>query len=191
MLLPQPAERSAAPWFALLATPLVLATDSLAHAVLVVVVMVIVIGVLTLLERITRETQEEIRDCIVLVVAAGLARSADLVLLAYAFPVYRSVALLVPTVLAAAYVHMMHLAAPQQGSPTLHAELLVGLLVVSVGREFVGHGSLLHDFSGSASMSLFPPEMGFFLAALAPGAFIALGILLALIRWLRRPRTVA
>ena len=190
VLLPQAATREPTPWLALVATPLVLATDSLAHAVIIVVVTTI--GVLALhgVERITRFIQigSEIRNCILLVVAAGLVTSADLLLLAHVFPVYRSLALLAPAVLASVFVHMSSRGSAPQHSPTRYAELMMALLSLGIARELVGHASLLHDLAGPVSVSLFPPEMGFFLAALAPGAFIALGVLMATIQWLRRPR---
>lgn len=188
VLLPRPAARAPAPWLALVATPPVLATDSLAHAVIIVVITSIGVLLLRGLDRITRDVDDEIRQCILLVLAAGLVTSADLLLLAYAFPVYRSLALLAPAVLASMFVHMNAPTATDPRSPTHYAELMIALLTLGIARELVGHASLLHDLAGPVSVSLFPPEMGFFLAALAPGAFIALGILLAIVQWLRRPR---
>lgn len=186
--LPQPAVRIPAPWIALLATPLVIATDSLAHAALIVIVAAIAIAALHLVDRVTRESDEELRNCVVLIVGAGLATCTDLILLAYAFPLYRSLALIAPAVLAITFVHMTYPTAPGEHSPTRYAELSLALLALGIAREIVGHGSLLHDLAGPVSVSFLPPEMGFFLAALAPGAFIALGILVAAIQWLHRPR---
>ncbi|MET0985435.1 MAG: Rnf-Nqr domain containing protein [Steroidobacteraceae bacterium] len=188
VLLPRPVAREPAPWLALVATPLLLATDSLAHAVIIVVVTSIGVLMLRGLEPMLRNVNEEIRQCILLVLAAGLATSADLLLLAYAFPVYRSLALLAPAVLTSMFMHMNAPAAVDPRSSIHYGELMIALLTLGIARELVGHASLLHDLAGPVSVSLFPPEMGFFLAALAPGAFIALGILLAIIQRLRRPR---
>lgn len=189
LLLPQAAVRESPSWLALIATPLVIATDSLAHAVVIVLVTTLVVLLLDGIDRVGRQLNAEIRNCIVLVVAAGLVTGADLLLMAYAFPVYRAVALLAPAVLASVFVYMSaHPAVPANSSPTRYAELMIALLLLGIARELVGHASLLHDLAGPVSVSLFPPEMGFFLAALAPGAFIAFGVLLALIQWLHRPR---
>jgi electron transport complex protein RnfE len=188
LLLPAAATRQSPSWLALIATPLVIATDSLAHAVIIVVITTLVVLVLDGIDRCSRQLTAEIRNCIVLVVAAGLVTAADLLLLAYAFPVYRSLALLAPAVLASAFIHMSSRASTPPHSSTGYAELMIALLVLGIARELVGHASLLHDLAGPVSVSLFPPEMGFFLAALAPGAFISLGILLAIIQWLRPPR---
>jgi Na+-translocating ferredoxin:NAD+ oxidoreductase subunit E len=182
--LPRPAARIPAPWLALLTTPLVIGTDSLAHAALIVIVAAIAIAVLQLVDRATRHSDEELRNCVVLIAGTGLATCADLVLLAYAFPLYRSLPLLAPAVLAITFVHMTHPSAPGERSPTRYAELSLALLTLGVAREIVGHGSLLHDLAAPVSVKFLPPEMGFFLAALAPGAFIALGILVAIIQWL-------
>jgi Na+-translocating ferredoxin:NAD+ oxidoreductase subunit E len=64
------------------------------------------------------------------------------------------------------------------------------LLVLGVARELVGRGSLLHDASlmfGSWARPLetkvFSVDMGFLLGMLPPGAFISLGLLLALLNW--------
>lgn len=188
LLLPQAATRESPPWLALIATPLVIATDSLAHAVIIVVITTLALLLLDGIERFGHALAAEIRNCIVLVVAAGLVTAADLLLLAYAFPVYRSLALLAPAVLASVFVHMSSRAAARVHSSTGYAELMIALLTLGIARELVGHASLLHDLAGPVSVSLFPPEMGFFLAALAPGAFIALGILLAIIQWWHRRR---
>lgn len=65
----------------------------------------------------------------------------------------------------------------------LAAWILIGL---SMGRELVGRGSLLHDsgalFGSNRAIELiaFRSDMGFLLAMLAPGAFFAIGIAFAL-----------
>ena len=65
-------------------------------------------------------------------------------------------------------------------------------LILALGalRELLAYGSLLGDFgmlSGSgerSGLSLLDIESGFLLAALPPGAFVALGLLVASHRWL-------
>jgi electron transport complex protein RnfE len=71
----------------------------------------------------------------------------------------------------------------------LAAWILVGL---SVGRELVGRGSLLHGSNAllgdhrALDFIVFRSDMGFLLAMLAPGAFFALGIGFALYQRLSR-----
>ncbi len=63
---------------------------------------------------------------------------------------------------------------------------LAVLTVLGTAREIVGRGSLLHDaaWTGLPRLELFPTDLGFLLAVLPPGAFIAFGLLLAAYNWL-------
>jgi Na+-translocating ferredoxin:NAD+ oxidoreductase subunit E len=68
------------------------------------------------------------------------------------------------------------------------------LLVLGFARELVGRGSLLHDaglmfgvWAQPLETNVFRVDMGFLLGMLPPGAFISLGLLLALLNWRRRP----
>ncbi len=67
------------------------------------------------------------------------------------------------------------------------------LLVLGAARELVGRGSLLHDaglmfglWARPLETNVFSVDMGFLLGMLPPGAFISLGLLLALLNWRRR-----
>ena len=60
------------------------------------------------------------------------------------------------------------------------------LLALGVAREFVGHGSLLSgaqalpgEIADYLDRQFFSADMGFVLAVLPPGAFIAMGVLFA------------
>ena len=69
------------------------------------------------------------------------------------------------------------------------------LLMLALPRELIGRGSLLHDagrmlggWAQALSIEVFRVESGFLLAMLPPGAFIALGLLLAARNWLAAAR---
>lgn len=71
------------------------------------------------------------------------------------------------------------------------AAMLIALLLLGLPRELVGRGSLLHDsvnlagaWINSLNLQLFRADMGFLLAMLPPGAFIAFGMLLAARNWI-------
>jgi electron transport complex protein RnfE len=72
-------------------------------------------------------------------------------------------------------------------SMRIAAMAAVAMLILGLARELVGHGSLMHD-AGASLGSWFKPlewtvfdlDMGFLLAMLPPGAFIAAGLLIAL-----------
>jgi Na+-translocating ferredoxin:NAD+ oxidoreductase subunit E len=79
------------------------------------------------------------------------------------------------------------------GAPTLARSLqiaataAVAMLILGIARELVGHGSLMHDVGASLGSwfkplewTVFDLDMGFLLAMLPPGAFIAAGLLIAL-----------
>jgi Na+-translocating ferredoxin:NAD+ oxidoreductase subunit E len=68
----------------------------------------------------------------------------------------------------------------------LSAYIAATLLILGIARELVGRGSLLHDAAhllgkraDGLEMNVFSVDMGFLLAMLPPGAFIALGLLIA------------
>lgn len=68
------------------------------------------------------------------------------------------------------------------------------LLILGVTREIVGRGSILHDAqaligSTAGEITLFRVDMGFLLAMLPPGAFLSLGLLLAVRNGLQRRQT--
>lgn len=67
------------------------------------------------------------------------------------------------------------------------------MLTLGIGREIVGRGSVLRDsqrmfgdWAAGLHQQLFREDMGFLLGVLPPGAFIALGLLFAFVKWLRR-----
>jgi Na+-translocating ferredoxin:NAD+ oxidoreductase subunit E len=71
--------------------------------------------------------------------------------------------------------------------------VLLTMLTLGIAREIVGRGSVLreseHMFGAWANglhQQLFREDMGFLLAVLPPGAFIALGLLFAVANWWRR-----
>jgi electron transport complex protein RnfE len=74
----------------------------------------------------------------------------------------------------------------------VHGAFIAGLLIVlGLARELVGRGSLFHAAAdalgpraGGLDLQLFPADMGFLLAMLPPGAFIAFGLLLAARHWI-------
>jgi electron transport complex protein RnfE len=71
--------------------------------------------------------------------------------------------------------------------------VLATMLLLGIAREIVGRGSLMRDsgrmfgqWAEPMYRQLFREDMGFLLAVLPPGAFIALGLLFALANWWRR-----
>jgi Na+-translocating ferredoxin:NAD+ oxidoreductase subunit E len=74
--------------------------------------------------------------------------------------------------------------------------IAASLLILGFAREFVGRGSLLHStgrmlgtWASELETTVFHVDMGFLLAMLPPGAFIALGLLIATRNWLAPSRS--
>ena len=81
------------------------------------------------------------------------------------------------------------------GSARIAIGIAITLLPLGIARELVGRGSLLHDagrllgpWAGWSEIGVFRVDMGFMLAMLPPGAFIAFGVLLAARNWLTQRR---
>lgn len=73
--------------------------------------------------------------------------------------------------------------------------VLATMLTLGIAREIVGRGSIMRDsqrmfgeWAAGLHQQLFREDMGFLLAVLPPGAFIALGLLFALANWWRQQR---
>jgi electron transport complex protein RnfE len=82
------------------------------------------------------------------------------------------------------------------GSLRIAVGIAITLLPLSIARELVGRGSLLHDagtllgpWAHWSEISVFRVDMGFMLAMLPPGAFISFGLLLAARNWLAQRRS--
>lgn len=168
--------------------PVALATDSLLHTFLIALLSGVVVALCSGLSRVL-PASTPVRDTAVIVTGASLATCADLLLHAFWYQAYRTMVLIIPMLIASVIANRTWQAGADQPLRWIHVIMAVAtVLMVGIAREVVGHGSLLHD-TGGGTLTFFVPEMGFFLAALAPGAFIALGIGLALTNWSRQRRT--
>lgn len=134
-----------------------------------------------------------------LLAAATLIASIELLLHATLYELYRRLGLFLPM----SIISCLLLVRREMQQPTtpfvsvlrravqMSAGYGLAAVVLGAGRELVGHGSLFADAStllGSwaapLEMQLFRADMGFLLAVLAPGAFVGLGLGVALYNWL-------
>lgn len=175
-------------------------TQSLATAIgLAAVVMLLTLACNLLVFALSRWLPETTSTALWLMCAATLIALVQLLLHAGFYELYRQLGLFLPM----AAISCLLLARPemQRQQHTLYECLRRALLmsggyalaavVLGAGRELVGHGSL---FAGAGvllgrwtiplEMQLFRADMGFMLAVLAPGAFIGLGLGVALYNWL-------
>lgn len=134
-----------------------------------------------------------------LICAALLIALLELGLHAWFYALYRQLGVFLPL----AVLSCLLLARPEMqiAQPSVYECLRrtlsmsggYGLAAVVLGaaRELVGHGSLFADagillgpWAAALEMQLFRADMGFLLAVLAPGAFLGLGLGVALYNWL-------
>ncbi|TVS12245.1 MAG: electron transport complex subunit E [Wenzhouxiangella sp.] len=141
----------------------------------------------------------EIRIPAFVLVIATLVTVVDLSLQAWLYDLSRTLGIFVPlivtncTILARAEAF----ASRQKLLPSLHDGLAQGvgfglvLLALGTGRELIGQGTvfadaelLLGEWAGVFSMRLLPEGYGLLIALLPPGAFIGLGLMVALRQYL-------
>ena len=128
-------------------------------------------------------------------IIAGFVTAVELLFQAYAFELYLSLGIFIPLIVTNCTIlgRAEAWASRQPPLPALADGLAHGLgfalVLIALGtmREIVGRGSLLHGaemlFGPGAErfeITLFPEQSGLLLAALPPGAFLGLGLLIAL-----------
>lgn len=180
-------------WFAL--TPLLAMSDSVVHALALGLCAALVLMTACLPLALARtQLQPVLRLPAAALLIAGLVGCVDLLLQTFAVALYESlgpsVPLLVPTCLLLSQRIWL---APEAATRELRnhtlvttAKLLLVLVLLAATRELLGTGTLFAGFdmllpvAPVPPLSLFAAEHAFLLALLPPGAFLLLGMLLAL-----------
>jgi electron transport complex protein RnfE len=182
----------------LMLCPLLAVSDSVINALGLSAVVIVVTILSSLPMSLTLQRLPEYgRIATVVIIAAGVVTSALLCIHAWFYELYLAIGTYVPLLVAGGLMITRYdVVTPREQRQTLiYAGLRTGLsfsaalLILGAAREFVGHGSL---FFGSRAlpgtwtdmqMQFFNTDLGFVLAALPPGAFIAMGILFAARNW--------
>jgi len=135
----------------------------------------------------------EIRIPIFVLVIAGFVTMTELLMRAYLYELYTVLGIFVPLIVTNCAIigRAEAFASKARPLPAVIDGLSMGLgfaaVLITLGalREVLAHGTLfaeaslmLGDWAGT--LTVFPDYHGFLLAALPPGAFIGLGLLLAL-----------
>ncbi|HET9446348.1 MAG TPA: Rnf-Nqr domain containing protein [Steroidobacteraceae bacterium] len=183
--------------------PLLAMSDTVVDAIGVGAVVLIVVPLATaLLLLLRRSLSDEAAIAASLLTLAALVAGVELLLSAWFSELRTSLTLFVPLIVSNLIV-IHYLSAPHEslraafvGSLRIAIGVVITLLPLSIARELVGRGSLLHDagnllgaWAGRAETSVFRVDMGFLLAMLPPGAFISFGLLLAARNWIRQRRS--
>jgi electron transport complex protein RnfE len=174
--------------------PLIAISDTLIEAAAAALILLIVSCVAAaIFSLIRRWLTWELELPAAFITFALLIAIVELVLLAWAPRLRLSLAVFLPLIVCNFGVLLWWIGKGDSASATLGGTLrlcalaAIALLILGVARELVGHGSLFHGAGTSLSPQLqrlewtaFDFDMGFLLAMLPPGAFIAFGLLLAL-----------
>lgn len=182
--------------------PLLAMSDTVADALGIGAAVVIVVPLATALLALLRSqlTNETALAATMLTVAA-LVACVELLMSAWLSELRTALNLFLPLVVSnLIIVHHLQarhatLVAALSGSIRIAVGIAITLLPLGIARELVGRGSLLHDagtllgsWAGWSEIDVFRVDMGFMLAMLPPGAFIAFGLLLAARNWLTQRR---
>src|SRR6056300_2044995 len=143
----------------------------------------------------------EIRVPIFILVIAALVTIIDLTIHAYAEPLYKTLGIFIPLIVTNCIVlaRVESFASKNPLLPSFYDGLFMGLgltlvlIILGAMREMIGNGTLfqnLHFLIGDdykfLTIQLFNSDHGFLLAALPPGAFIALSSLILFMNWINQ-----
>jgi electron transport complex protein RnfE len=183
--------------------PLLAMSDTVVNALGIGVIVLIVVPLATALLAVMRPrlANETALAASVLTLAA-LVACVELLLSAWFSELRTSLTLFVPLIVSnlivVQHVYTRHESFVEAVTESLRIAvgIAITLLPLGIARELVGRGSFLHDanallgaWAGWAEVSVFRVDMGFLLAMLPPGAFIAFGVLLAARNWFRQRRS--
>ena len=141
----------------------------------------------------------EIRIPAFVLIIASVVTVVELLMHAFLYDLYRVLGIFIPLIVTNCAIIGRAEAFASRNAPLpsaldgLATGLGFGLTLVALGafREIVGHGTLFSqaqllfgEFGRSLQITVVPDHPGFLLAILPPGAFIALGFLIAARNWL-------
>jgi electron transport complex protein RnfE len=185
-------------WLAIALCPAIAVSDTLTGGVGVGVAAILACVVGTIAGQLLKRLPQEPRHAGLILTLAALVSSLTLWMSASAHDLRGALGIF-PLLLAANLAIVWR--SDQSGFATpfvaLRTALASGVQIFAVlvalgfARELVGRGSLLYGAGNSLGewarpleLQLFPADMGFLLAMLPPGAFIAFGLLLAARNWI-------
>jgi len=149
----------------------------------------------TTVSLIRRQVSTEIRIPVFVMVIATIVTVIELVMNAWFHQLYRTLGIFIPLIVtnctilgrAEAFASRQTLRPAAMDGLTMGLGFLGVLLTLGAGRELLGHGTLgrdahflLGDWARGLAITVLPDYQGFRLALLPPGAFIGLGLLVAL-----------
>lgn len=184
-------------FFLLALYPLLAMSDTIVNAAGLGIAALIVATVSNLLLALTsRWLRSEIRLAATLLLMAGIVAGIELLMSAFFHELRDSIGIFLPLLVANFF--FVAQAQSRESGPIeaalqglkIGGGIALTLLILGFARELVGRGSVFHDsgamlgeWAGWLETNVFRVDMGFLLAMLPPGAFIALGLLVAARNW--------
>ncbi|HSN70433.1 MAG TPA: electron transport complex subunit E [Steroidobacteraceae bacterium] len=176
--------------------PLLAVSNSVVNALGLGLATVFVLTLTNLLVSLTRGwLPHEVRIPAFVLLIAGAVTCVELLMNAWFHELYRSLGIFLPLIVTNCVILARAETLASRSSPVratidglaMGGGFALALLALGAAREIVGHGSLfagagvmIGEWAAFLETQLFPSDKGFLLAVLPPGAFIALGILVAL-----------
>ncbi|MDH2997419.1 electron transport complex subunit RsxE [Pasteurellaceae bacterium LFhippo2] len=166
-------------------------TNALGLGLATLLVLVITNSVVSLFRKVT---PHDIRIPIYVMIIATAVTAVQLLMNAYAYPVYQSLGIFIPLIVtncivigrAEAFASKNSLAHSAFDGFAMGLGMALSLVVLGAIRELIGNGTLfdgldllLGDWAKSLRMDVLHLDSGLLLAILPPGAFIGLGVILA------------
>jgi len=176
--------------------PLLAVTNTVTNALgLAIATMVVLIASNTLVSLIRHHVPQAIRIPIFVMIIASLVTSVQLLMNAFTYELYLSLGIFIPLIVTNCIIIGRAEAFASKNS-VKHAAfdgLMMGLgfsavlLLLGASREILAQGTLfdgietmLGDWASVLTITLYQTDTSFLLAALPPGAFIIMGLIIAL-----------
>ncbi|MDG2090629.1 MAG: electron transport complex subunit E [Gammaproteobacteria bacterium] len=175
--------------------PLLAVSSSVVNAVGLALATIMVLVCSNLLVSLIRhQVTDAIRLPAFVLIIAGFVTCVELLLQAFAYSLYLSIGIFIPLIVTNCAILGRAVSFAAKNTPLISAfdglmtGLGFGLVLLALGavRELIGTGALfanmelLLPFTENWELSILPGYPGFLLALLPPGAFLFMGLLLAL-----------
>lgn len=176
--------------------PLLAVTNTVTNALgLAIATLLVLVASNSLISLIRHHVPQAIRIPIFVMIIASLVTSVQLLMNAFTYELYLSLGIFIPLIVTNCMIIGRAEAFASKNSVKLAAfdALMMGLgfsavlLLLGAAREILAQGTLfdgietmLGDWASVLTITLFETQSSFLLAALPPGAFIIMGLIIAL-----------